>query len=371
MKVLNLLEAGEVGGIETLCQNIAEYADYENTFVFLFQGGTIYEEMKQAGKDVISLADCGEKKLGKERLNKLLAIAKNYDIIVVHHSALAIQMCYLYLKCRLPRKKFVATVHSCFEANTYYHYGWAKNQVRAFVQKRMLAVSDRIIFVSEAGKRSYVKEFRLDKRKLRVVYNGIKLPENFGTDAHTFDPDNIRMTFIGRLVEVKGVQLLIPAIAKLRDEGIRISLCICGEGDYRGELEKLTAQYQLGEQVRFMGTQRNLALFLRDADMFAYPSVCEEVFGISIVEAMAYGVPCVAFRSGGIPEIVKDGKNGAIAEHKEIDELKDAIKRILAQYQNGSAQKMRKCCLQTAQRFTVQNTVKGIQQCFEEIMKEN
>lgn len=76
MKVLNLLSAGGIGGIEQLCSNIAKYANYDNTFCFMFEDGQIYKEMKKSGADVISFAECSSKKISKKKMGKLMRISR-------------------------------------------------------------------------------------------------------------------------------------------------------------------------------------------------------------------------------------------------------------------------------------------------------
>ena len=370
MKVLNLLGAGNIGGIEKLCEDIAAYADYENSFVFLFEEGIVYDEMKAAGYDVYSLVGYGDRKVNHKRMRALTKLAADYDIIIVHHSALAIQMLYVNLKKQYPEKKFILTAHSCFELD------WDKankNPLRRWVrlkyQKRALATSDMIIFVSNAGRKSYLSHFKIPENKIRVVYNGIVLPKKQPIFKSGRTDSFFRVTYIGRLVEEKGVHNLIQAVALLKKRGIECEVNICGDGKYREILEKLSQSLNVTEQIHFRGVQRNIAKYLSETDIFVYPSIWEEVFGISIVEALAYGVPCVANCVGGIPEIITDGYNGAITTEKTADALCNAIERIAQMYQSHKIEEMSQHCFETAEKFTIQNTVAGIKMCCEAVMK--
>lgn len=76
--------------------------------------------------------------------------------------------------------------------------------------------------------------------------------------------------------------------------------------------------------------------YLSNADIFIYPSTCQEVFGISLVEALSYGVPCVANCLGGIPEIIQDGYNGILTEETSVRGLMIAIKKLLDCCKNGT-----------------------------------
>lgn len=371
MKVLNLLQSGTVGGIEKLCKDIAGIADYNNAFVFLFYEGLIYDEMKAMGADVHSLAQYGEKKINKDRLDALKKLAEPYDIIMVHHSALAVQMCYVYLKKEYPNKKFVFVAHSCFDKR--YNYDIYTNPIkrlsRKYYLKKALDVSDKIIFVSEAGKRSYDAHFRIPQDKMIVVYNGIVFPDPASyVLVPREDGAPYRMTYIGRLTEVKGVQNFLRTIPMLREKGFLCEVWICGDGDYRNTLESLAKELQIEELVSFEGVQRDIQRYLCKTDVFLYPSICEEVFGISIVEALSYGVPCVAYRVGGIPEILSDNQNGMIADELTVESLCEAIERLLVVYQSKQIEEIKRCCLKTAERFTIQNTVKQLKQCCKNLL---
>ena len=371
MKVLNLLQSGTVGGIEKLCKDIADIADYDNTFVFLFYEGVIYDEMKAMGADVCSLAKYGNKKINKERLQALKKLAESYDLIMVHHSALAIQVCYVYLKKVYPDKKYILVAHSCFDKK--YNYDIYINPIKRLSRKyyiyKALAVSDKIIFVSESGKQSYAAHFRIPQDKMAVVYNGVFLPDP--ASYHLVPREDgapYRMTYIGRLEEMKGVQNFLRTIPMLREKGILCNVWICGDGSYRGALESLAKELRIEDIVSFEGVQRDIRKYLCKTDVFLYPSICEEVFGISIVEALSYGVPCVAYRVGGIPEILRDGQNGTIAGDLTVKCLCEAIERMLKLYQGTQIGDIRACCLKTAEKFTIQQTVSNLKQCCESLL---
>ena len=371
MKVLNLLQSATVGGIEELCKNIAKIAIYDNAFVFLFQEGLIYEEMKNNGANVCSLSEYGSKKINKKRLSALKKLAEPFDIIVVHHSALAIQMCYVYLKRIYPDKKFVLIAHSCFDKK--YDYDSYTNPIKRFLRKKYicksLAISDKLVFVSEAGRHSYTAAFKISEDKTAVIYNGIFLPNLQNVQRNKrIQNEPYRITFIGRLEEIKGVQNLIQAISILKTKGITCQAYICGDGSYRNTLERLSTELHTDMEVHFEGTQRNIQKYLCNTDVFVYPSICEEVFGISIVEALSYGIPCVANQVGGIPEILDDNQNGVLTKEKTAKSLSEAIERVLKWYENGEIKTIQKNCIETAEKFTVQKTVENYKRLFEEII---
>ena len=365
MRVLNLLSSGGVGGIEQLCKNIGIYAQYENAFCFLFEEGKVYEEMKR--KNVFSLVDKQHGKFTMSRWSSLCELVRDYDIITVHHCTIALQVYYILLKQRFKNKKFVMTIHSCFEAEQNYNYGSnIKNKCAKWALTTALSISDKIIFVSEAGRRSYLKNFNIDSNKTTVIYNGV--------EPHSKTENNdirnyIRLTYIGRLEKIKGVDLLLTAVRKTLDKNFNIRVWIIGDGTERKELEKQTHELKMEQAVEFLGTQRDIGNYLQKTDLFVYPSVCEEVFGISIVEAMSYGVPCVANRVGGIPEIIDDGVNGFITKEKTGKGVCDAIGRFLVGYNSGIVEPMKAACERTAEKFSIQTTIEQLKSTYEALLQ--
>lgn len=367
MKVLNLLSSGGVGGIEQLCKNIGIYAKYENTFCFLFDEGEVYEEMKEKGEKVVSFVDKQHGKFTRNRWRMLCELASDYDIITVHHCTIALQIYYILLSQKYKDKKFVMTMHSCFEEEQNYNYGSdIKNKCAKWALTKALSVSDKIIFVSEAGRKSYLNNFNIDPNKTIVIYNGVEV---YGKTEDRDIEDYIRLTYIGRLEKIKGVDLLLAAVRELLDKNYSVRVWIIGDGMERKELEDQAHKLKIERAVEFLGIQRNIEDYLQKSDLFVYPSVCEEVFGISIVEAMSYGVPCVANRVGGIPEIIDDGVNGFITNEKTEKGVCDAIERFFVAYNSGSIEPMKDACEKTAERFSIQSTVERLKETYEALLK--
>lgn len=370
MEILNLLSSGGVGGIEKLCEDIGESISYPNCFCFLFDEGTIYEEMTRKEIDVHSLKNIGKSKLSIRKLLKLIKIAKEKDIIVVHHNALIIHLYYCLLHFFLNGKKFVMVAHSCFDEDLYYNYNTKlKNYFRKKILKRTVDISDKIIFVSNAGKASYTCQFDIPEKRTVVIYNGIKnalySEKRYPVLWEKGMP--FRLTYIGRIVEYKGIQLLLDVIAMLKRRKIDVVLNIVGEGDFEPELRKKVEELQINDIVNFCGVQRELDQFLNVTDVFVYPSIIQEVFGISIIEAMAFGVPCVAFTVGGIPEIIEDGKNGYLAEDIDALCLMNKILKLFDKYEKGDIMQIRNTCIRTALRFDVKKTTNGFENCYKSL----
>lgn len=176
------------------------------------------------------------------------------------------------------------------------------------------------------------------KRKMRDICNGDISVVPTGVDLERFKTSlgakkggNAKtIVFVGRLHPVKGVQYLIEAMAIVHREMSEVELVIVGDGIERSRLEELADKLDLHGNIQFAGQvpQERVPSIMHRADAFVLPSLSES-FGIVNLEAMAAGLPIIATKVGGIPEIVNEGVNGYLVNAKRPDEIADRILMLL------------------------------------------
>jgi glycosyltransferase involved in cell wall biosynthesis len=133
----------------------------------------------------------------------------------------------------------------------------------------------------------------------------------------------------GRLVALKGFIHLIRAVPVLRRSFPQVRLQIAGDGPELRSLQAEAARCAVQDCVEFLGWRPNLAQLFSSWQVFALPSL-EEGFGISALEAMAAGLPVVASRVGGIPELVLDGITGCLVPAGDPAAIAAALSGLLA-----------------------------------------
>ena len=127
------------------------------------------------------------------------------------------------------------------------------------MQKHVLKISDRVVFVSKAGEKSYRDYFDIPDAKSRVVYNGVVPQTEFRKTKQMIIDENhtFKIVFIGRLEEIKGVHLLIEAMQELRKKYF-VELEIVGYGTEEENLESLCKKLGVNDIVHFAGRQREI-----------------------------------------------------------------------------------------------------------------
>lgn len=135
---------------------------------------------------------------------------------------------------------------------------------------------------------------------------------------------------VGRLEKVKGYPVLLGALASLVAQARNVRLTLVGDGPDRSDLEKQASQLGIADRVTFTGwkTQEELRKLYQNSDLFVLSSLAEGI-PVVLMEAMASGVPCVAPRIAGIPELLRDHKEGILVTPSQADELVTAIAELM------------------------------------------
>ncbi|HDS46313.1 MAG TPA: glycosyltransferase family 1 protein [Methanomicrobia archaeon] len=215
----------------------------------------------------------------------------------------------------------------------------ARNSLKAryvrFIETHVLKTADRVIANSHHTK-AELETMGIPGASITVIHPGCDLPLS-GTRApdprEARDRTTLQLLTVANITPLKGLDTLIEALARLNDPAL--TLDIIGdehrEPRYSQRLKARVTRYGLENRVRFHGQQPpdKLASYYADADIFVLPSLCE-AFGIVVAEAMAFGLPIVATRCGGIPELVTDGENGFLVPPNDSASLADAIQKLAA-----------------------------------------
>ena len=166
-----------------------------------------------------------------------------------------------------------------------------------------------------------------DLDRLHIIHCGVD-PSAYSPVVHV--GSGTRLLFVARLAELKGLSVLLEAMAVVAKAHPDVRLTVVGDGPERSRFEKLRKRLNLEQTVDFVGyrSQSEVAQHLADTDVFVLPSYAEGV-PVTLMEAMGSGLPVVATQVGGVSELVEHGTNGFIVRPGDADELADRISTLL------------------------------------------
>lgn len=251
----------------------------------------------------------------------------------------------------------------CPHLITFHTLGLVKNlttegenepEVRITHERRLVASVDAVVVPSDGERRHLLNLYDAASGKVHTIPCGVNMAHFHPTDqgrARTelhIDPDAAVLLFVGRFAPVKGIPMLLRAVAKMTRQDHHVNLVVAGgDGQTAGatvELERQAAALGISPMLRLTGRvdHHRLPLYYNAADMLVLPSTYES-FGLVTLESLACGTPVVATRVGGAAAVIKEGVNGVLIERPDGELLAQGIERVLTQVRRGelTAQRIR------------------------------
>ena len=207
-----------------------------------------------------------------------------------------------------------------------------------------------------------------------VIYPGIHL-EEFAPPAPTPSQERHHATvgIIGRISSTKGQDIFLRTAARVLQRFPTVRFQVIGSAFfndlvYEEEIHRLAESLGIAASVEFISFVSNVAARLHGLDIFVLASTTPEPFGQILVEAMAAGKPVVATNAGGVPEIVTHGQNGLLVPPGDVDQLAEAIHRLLS-HPEQTSEMARRGQERVAERFTIERTVQDLETAYAQILR--
>jgi glycosyltransferase involved in cell wall biosynthesis/SAM-dependent methyltransferase len=348
--------------------------EFSQTIVYLRGDSNLPNFLEDHGYKVIS---CGFSKKELKRFNwplvKMLSdVVRNQAADIIHcqrHKPTVYGASAAWLSGVCP--EVISTVHGRERT---------RNLGRRLGNRMLSSHITRIVAVSESVRRDILRSNPfISPLKVVTIYNGIDI-KRFSKEAiGVFEarkrlgiPERANFVFgtVGRLSPVKGHDLLLSAFAEVCSKRRDTFLAIIGEGPLKSKLLDLVDKLKLSNKVLFLGFRNDIPKALKAIDAFILPSLSEGL-PLSLLEAMASGLPVIANRVGGIPEVLKQGNEGIMVPDGSVDALVQAMLKM-RDLDAADRRKMGQFGRQSVlQRFSIDRMISDIKHLYQDIVKFN
>jgi L-malate glycosyltransferase len=315
-----------MGGSERVVYDLARKLDRTAFKVIIigFSDGPIRRLYEEMGVPIFALSKKKKSKLGLVRDIRRILIQEQVDLVNPHHFG---PFLYASLARAGLGTKMIYTEHSQWQLEEL-------TLVEKAINRILLAKADAIIAISGQIRDYYLKKLFLKPQKVHLISNGIDLEFIAGGDGI-----GLRRSFgikqqervigiVANLRPEKNHRLLLSAFSQMTKERDGIRLLIVGADCMEGEVQRFAGQTGVGDKILFLGRRDDIRDLLSIIDVFCLPSI-HEGLPLTILEAMAAGVPVVGSDVMGINEVITHGSNGLLFPAGNEEKLAETLTQII------------------------------------------
>ncbi len=364
INIMHLITNPTIGGLETVVFNLLQHLNREKYNVYLGYLDNKTPQLHKFQKAGIKTY-CLYRKIKRIDYHlpfRLGRILKNKKIQLLHsHNA----SCFFF--------GTIASNLARIKANVFTEHGRMLPDRRLIkITNRFLShFNDRTVTVSQDMKKKLLYYEKFNPQKVSIILNGVDLQKN---DNETFSntefmhlkDDYFLIGIIARLVPVKNHMCLFRALERIIRKYLNIRLLIIGDGPLKTKLIKKAFKMGIESYISFLGERNDVTKILNILDLFVLPSV-NEGLSMTLLEAMASGVPVIASDVGGNPEIIKHCINGYLFPTDDDKKLSNIIISLIQK--PGELERIGKIGKQTiVQRFTLNRMAREYEQLYQHLL---
>ena len=325
MKITQILNTLDIGGLERMVVDLAvglKNRGHSVSVICLRTYGPLQEPLEQAGIRVRALNKpegfnfAALRTLAGWLREDGADVAHTHNPLVHHYGAMG---------GRLARTGAVVTTRHGLG-----NFPWLPKTEKIFAWS--CRFTDQVVAVCETARKYFEEQNPSLAKKLAVIYNGIPLEKFTGVPPRPRGGEFV-FGIVGRLVPVKDHRTLIEAFRLALPRNPNIRLEILGDGPLRAELEEFARAQDTGGRIVFRGAGLDVPRFLAGLNAFVLCSVSEGL-PLTILEAMAAGLPVLGTAVGGIPELIEDAQCGWVVPPSQPAQLSEAMLRMAAHEQS-------------------------------------
>ena len=357
-----------IGGAERIVEQLATRLPrdrYDVKVACLYAPEAVGADIRAAGIPVIHLDM--RSKLDLRAPYRLFRLLREQNIHILHAHLFHANLLAATIGRLAQTPAIIATRHSVEMGGG--HREWINRLVRSS--------RDAVVTVSREVYEAEARRSGIDPGKLVMIPGGVKISDFDEVDQVLvkrlrdewgIQPESYLIGTVGRFVEPKGYIYLLDTLVRLRGQTSEVKALLVGGGALRPAMEEKAEALGLSDSVIFTGIRRDVPEILALLDVFVLPSLWEGL-PIALLEAMAAGLPVVATRVGGVPEVVVDGVTGLLVPPRDPGALSEAVLTLL------QAPDLRRKMGQAGQErvrehFSVERMVKQTEDLYVSLLKE-
>ena len=336
INVMQLALSLTIGGTEKLVYDIVRRVDKQTVAPIvccLDEFGHFGERLQAEGFQVYTLSRTPG--IDWQLLPKLARIIEQEQVDVIHAQQYspffyaALSVLHHRVALRKPAPKLLYTEHGIF-------YPYRRKFKHALLNPLLCRFADEIVAISQSLKANLVAYENFPERRIQVVYNGIELDRfaRVSVDVAAkraslgLPPQAQVIGIVARLNQVKNHPMLLRAFKRVMAQQSDAYLLMVGDGPEEAKLKALAESLQITDRAWFLGARSDVAELLQILDVYALSSFSEGT-SVSILEAMASGLPVVTTRVGGNPEVVREPDTAFLVDSDNDEQMAAKLLELL------------------------------------------
>jgi sugar transferase (PEP-CTERM/EpsH1 system associated) len=327
INILHVVETSEPGGAETVLVEIATNLPARfRSLGCVFSQGWTSAALEKRNVPVFEVPL--RRSFDLSWVHRLIQLIRQHKIHLIHSHEFTAN-CYSTLAARLAHIPIVCTVHG----RNYYPQRYYRRLAYRWVARN----ADALVAVSKNVSQFLQENIGIRHDTITTIWNGIDLKPFTTKEADrreirrvlNIKPEDFVVINVAALFDVKAQEVLLKAAAPILEQNRRTIFLIAGEGPREAYLKQLAMETGIANHVRFLGFRDDVPSLLRAADVFV---LCSNFEGLplSVIEAMATGLPVVATNVGGIAELVEHGTSAYLVPPKDPRTLARGILHVMS-----------------------------------------
>lgn len=379
IKVAQVITRMDRGGSPDIVRVLSQYLDTSRFDIVLICGSSLYPSEKTLAffNDIkANLIQIKSLQRNIHPVFDLIALFKLYFIFRKHkfdivHTHTAKAGALGRIAAFLAGIKTI--IHTSHGHNFYGYFNGFISRLIVLAERFLAFFTTKIVTLTEIEKKDLL-EFHICKASkieaINTVLETVQGKNNLfdiKPDLHISDKAFV-FGMVARLEPIKGVSYFIKAAIMLAEKFTDVHFLIVGEGSQRMDLEARVNKKSLSTRFSFMGWQSKPMLYMQAMDVLVLSSLNEAV-GLVLLEAQSMGIPVIATKVGGIPEIVEDGKSGLLLEPQDVLSIYSAMENLLNNEKQRSSMKQY-VIENTLNKYSPNNFIKNIERIYKQAISD-